>query len=113
MKSLLLLAPALLSLVSAAVLPREPAVSYDGYKVFRVATNGSVEATKAKLQQFTDDFWNRDLTQYIDVAISPKQLAKFQSLQLDSKVLHEDLGKDISTEGVAAAGTLCEFVPCS
>ena len=84
---------------SAAIQQRSEKVSYDGYKVFRIATGDDLLSVQEKLSLLSlDDAWNRDISRHIDFAVPPDQLASFDSLGLDVKVLHADLGADISLE---------------
>lgn len=96
----LLAAPYLLALASAVALrPREEeSISYDGFKVYRVATGDNLATIQNDLSDFSLQTWNIDVSQYMDVAISPDQIEKFESLSLDTTVMHEDLGADIKAE---------------
>ena len=104
MKFTLTIVASILSLTSAAVLgPRaDEVVSYDGYKVFRIATGDSLSIVQDKLADFDLHLWNIDLSKHIDVAISPEQLERFEALELDTSIMHEDLGADIAAEFNAA-----------
>ena len=91
----------LISFTSAVVIPRaDESVSYDGYKVVRIATGDNLAAIEEKISAFSAEPWNRDISQHIDIALSPDQLADFEALGLNTTVMHEDLGADISAESV-------------
>lgn len=97
--------PLVLPLASAAVLPRaDESVSYDGFKVFRIATGDSLTAIEEKLASFSVEPWNRDLSEHLDIALGPDQLADFEALGLNVTVMHENLGADIAAES-AVEGT--------
>ncbi|PNS16592.1 hypothetical protein CAC42_92 [Sphaceloma murrayae] len=93
----------LASAVSAVSIPDMglgPA-SYDGYKVFRVKTGKHLAAVQSKLEQFSAEPWNSKIDKFMDVAIAPHHLPKFQSLGLDCYVMHEDLGHSIKRESAS------------
>ncbi|ETN41549.1 uncharacterized protein HMPREF1541_03485 [Cyphellophora europaea CBS 101466] len=93
--------PLILPLASCLVISRdESPVSYDGFKVFRIATGDSLAAIEEKLSLFSTEPWNRDLSQHIDVALAPNQLADFEALGLNATIMHEDLGADIAAESI-------------
>lgn len=87
--------------VLAIVIPRadEP-VSYDGFKVFRIATGDDLTTVEEKLTSFAAEPWNRDISQHLDIVLAPEQLADFEALGLNVTVMHEDLGADIAAESV-------------
>lgn len=98
--------PLVLPFTSAVVIPRDDgAVSYDGFKVFRIATGDSLTAIQEKLSAFPAEPWNRDISQHIDIALSPEQLVDFENLGLNATVMHEDLGADIAAESTAVEGS--------
>jgi len=87
----------LAALASGIALPKPDFISYDGYKVFRVKTQGQLESIQEKLSSLSYDEWNRGPTQ-LDIAIPPDQLAAFEKLGLDSHCMHQDLGLSIEEE---------------
>jgi hypothetical protein len=93
--------PFVLPVVAAVVIPRadEP-VSYDGFKVFRIATGDDLQAVEEKLASFSAEPWNRDISQHLDIALAPEQLADFEALGLNVTVMHENLGADIAAESI-------------
>lgn len=92
-------ASSIIALVSAAALsPREEKVSYDGFKVYRITTGENLASVQDKLADIEMKPWNMDFSKHIDVAISPDQIEKFESLNLNTIVMHEDLGADIAAE---------------
>lgn len=111
-----LVTPLLLSLASAAaLLQRDEPVSYDGYKVFRIATGDNLESIEAQLSNFTLQAWNLDFSKHMDVAVSPDQLAAFSALSLDTSVMHEDLGAAIKDEssGTSTSSLTARALPSS
>lgn len=94
-----LAAPFLLASASAAALrEREEKISYDGFKVYRVTTGDNLNTVQEELSEFSLQSWNIDISKYMDVAVSPEQIEKFESLSLDKTLMHEDLGADIKAE---------------
>lgn len=93
--------PLVVPFASAVVIPRaDESISYDGYKVLRIATGSDLAAIEEKLASFSAEPWNRDISQHIDIALGPDQLADFEALGLNVTVMHEDLGADIAAESV-------------
>ncbi|KAM5356672.1 hypothetical protein ACJ41O_003318 [Fusarium nematophilum] len=87
----------LLSLgLGALAAPNAKAKSYDGYKVFRVSTHGK-QSIEDQLSAVTYDEWEHGF-QHVDVVIAPDDLAAFEDLGLDYRILHEDLGESIAAE---------------
>ncbi|KAF3932341.1 hypothetical protein ABW20_dc0100494 [Dactylellina cionopaga] len=85
-------------LASAAVLSESP-VTYDGYKVVRVATNGRGASIEKRLKALNSVQYNLNTQEYIEVAIAPESLKKFEKMNLPYEVLDEDLGASIMDEG--------------
>jgi carboxypeptidase A4 len=94
----LLQALPLVTLASAVAIRREESVSYDGYKVFRIATGDELASVREKIASFSAEPWNRDISQHLDIALAPNQLEEFEALGLNVTVMHEDLGADIAAE---------------
>lgn len=92
------LAISIASLAGAASIPSPEPVSYDGAKVYRVKTGKQLASVLEKLSGFTYEPWNHDLDRHIDLVIPAEQVAEFESLDLDTKTLHEDLGASIKAE---------------
>ncbi|KAH7318204.1 zinc carboxypeptidase [Stachybotrys elegans] len=92
----------------AAVTPREEQdspVSYAGFKVFRVATNGRPSRVEARLADsgLVYEQWNDDVATHIDVVVAPGNVAAFEALgSLSYRVMHEDLGASIAAESEGA-----------
>jgi hypothetical protein len=74
-------------------------VSYDGYRVFRIWTHGQPNRIREKLNDALSSYteWV-DSGAHLDVVVGPEDISKFESLDLKSKVIHEDLGSSITTE---------------
>ncbi|KAL7622591.1 hypothetical protein AAE478_008101 [Parahypoxylon ruwenzoriense] len=78
-------------------------VSFDGYKVYRIATNTHVADLESKLEslhviQLNHERGNtEDAT--LDVAVPPEHLVLFHTLNVTATALSEDLGADIAAEG--------------
>jgi hypothetical protein len=83
----------------ASVLPREEAVSYDGYKVFHIDTNGDADAVLSALSAIPHDQWNLDTSDHVDISVAGGDVDAFKALGLSYSVMHEDLGKEIAAEG--------------
>lgn len=96
---LLSLAP----LALAAVLPRDEAINYDGYKVFHISTQGNSDAVLSALSSLNYDQWNYQLDDHIDISVAGEDVAAFEALALNYTVMHEDLGADIAEEARPAA----------
>ncbi|TKX19874.1 metallocarboxypeptidase A-like protein 2 [Elsinoe australis] len=90
----------LASLASAAIIPSSSPVSYDGHKVFRIKTGKALSQVKEKLSSISPSWeaWNKNIHKHVDVVISPEQLAPFEALKLDCKIMHENLADSIATE---------------
>lgn len=96
MRSVLVTA-ALSLLSSIPVWAAEGAVSYEGYKVFRIKTHGQTSAIREQLAPLSLDEWSHEID-HVDVAVSPEQLPGFQQLGLEAHVMHENLGDSIVAE---------------
>ena len=100
MKSVLVGAT-LLAAVSGIVIPKPKAVDYEGFKVFRVKTNNRWHEIQEKLSSLSYEEWNTIPMRFTDIVISPSDLTKFNSLNLDSHCMHENLGASIRRESSA------------
>lgn len=89
---------ALALVVNVTAAPKIEGKSYNGYRVIRVETNGRSGAIHDKLSGLSYEQWNQDVDHHMDILLAPDQVDAFQSLRLDSKVLHENLGKSIAAE---------------
>ncbi|KZL80746.1 zinc carboxypeptidase [Colletotrichum incanum] len=76
--------------------PRDDKVSYDGYQVYRVST-ANAPSDLSRLSSFP----SIDQNGFIEVAIPPNEIDNFKSLDLETQLLDEDLGKLIRAESVA------------
>lgn len=74
------------------------AVSYTGYQVLRIKTLGHLAEVQKKLSTISYQQWE-DTDTHVDIVVSPDQLEKLQSLGLDYRTLHQDLGDSIEKEG--------------
>lgn len=99
----LLLASALVSLATNVIASPtvEAPLTYNGYKVLRIKTNGKTSSIVEKLAKLSYDEWNNDAN-HLDIALAPDQLAAFNGLGLDFKVLHENLGNSINAESAVS-----------
>ncbi|OTB09358.1 hypothetical protein M426DRAFT_50647 [Hypoxylon sp. CI-4A] len=96
------LIPLLASLAISAPAPyKADTVSYDGFKVLRINTRGHQSAIKDKLSSISYEQWNDDVYKHIDIIIPPSQVAAFEALGLDYRVMHEDLGDSIAAESAS------------
>lgn len=89
---------ALAPLVSAAAVARDEKVTYDGYKVFRVATHHDPEVVRESIADLNAVSLNMDDNEHLDVAVAPSDVNTFEDLGLETEVMHEDLGADIAVE---------------
>jgi hypothetical protein len=80
----------------------EAPITYDGYKVYRINTNGQTPAVVKALEGLTYDEWESD-GNTLDIALSPDQVSKFTGLGLDFRTLHDNLGSSIVAESKPAA----------
>ncbi|KAJ0107969.1 hypothetical protein J7T55_008105 [Diaporthe amygdali] len=64
-------------LFAGAVVSSSHSVSYEGYQVLR---------------------WNHDVDSHIDIVVAPDQILKLESLKLDYRTLHKNLGESITAE---------------
>lgn len=80
-------------------------VNYDGYRVFRVSTHHDADAIQDQIKTFTTIPFNLDVSEHLDVAVAPKDVAAFEALNLDTEILHEDLGADIIDESASTFST--------
>ncbi|CAI6341415.1 unnamed protein product [Periconia digitata] len=86
------------SIAAAVSLSSPQPVSYDGAKVYRVKTGRQLASVKEKLSAFNYEAWNHDLDRHIDLLIPAGEVAAFEALNFNAKVLHEDLGASINAE---------------
>lgn len=92
-RALLLAAP----LAGALRLDRRGKVSYDGYKIFRVASEFA-DAVEAELEGLEALHLMRT-AQHFDVAVPPESIDSFNALNVVAEVVSEDIGADIALEG--------------
>ncbi|KAI1359716.1 hypothetical protein F5Y08DRAFT_318882 [Xylaria arbuscula] len=98
-RAALLIAP----LVTGVQIDRRGREIYDGYKVFRVITDGDPTEFEAQLQslsaiELSRNHGHLDVTHF-DVAVPPESLDAFDALKYEIETLTEDLGADIALEG--------------
>ncbi|KAI2638294.1 hypothetical protein GGS21DRAFT_465774 [Xylaria nigripes] len=76
---------------------------YDGFKVFRVVTEGDPGQFEAQLQSLSVVELSRNHghidKQLFDVAVPPESLDAFNALNYDIEILTEDLGENVALEG--------------
>lgn len=101
MKSILLVLPFILSLVSSLIVPRK--VNYDGYKVVRLSTGSSLAKVKSLIKDLSLSTWNGGPKENaeVDIVIPADKVAEFESSTADlaKTVMHENLGAAIAEEG--------------
>ncbi|KAG9206428.1 hypothetical protein G6514_003259 [Epicoccum nigrum] len=100
-----------LGLVSAASVSNQQAVSYDQFKVFRVNGPSNTDKFQEVVKKLQLDVWKGKPSSgdVVDVSVAPEQLSAFQDAtkDLDTKIMHENLGASIADENtfsVYAAG---------
>lgn len=85
-------------LFAGAVVSNSHSVSYEGYQVLRVKTLGEVANIQGKLSSISFEQWNHDVDSHIDIVVAPDQILKLESLKLDYRTLHKNLGESITAE---------------
>ncbi|OLN86546.1 Metallocarboxypeptidase A-like protein-like protein 2 [Colletotrichum chlorophyti] len=91
----------LLATVAAGLSFHKRTISYDGYQVLRVKTLSQLATVQEKLAAIPHEQWNHDVETHIDIVISPEQVEAVESLGLDYRILHKDLGQSIAAESVS------------
>ncbi|KXH53054.1 zinc carboxypeptidase [Colletotrichum nymphaeae SA-01] len=77
---------------------RRSPINYEGYQVLRVKTLNQLATVQAKLATIPHNKWNHDVDTHIDIVISPDQVSIVESLGLDYRIMHSDLGESIAAE---------------
>ncbi|KAI1348321.1 hypothetical protein F5Y01DRAFT_328592 [Xylaria sp. FL0043] len=90
-------------LVAGLQVDRRGRAIYDGYKVFRVITDGNPADFEAQLESLAAIELSRNHghinTHHFDIAVPPESLDAFDALNYEAEILTEDLGADIALEG--------------
>lgn len=94
------LASLVLGLVSAIVVPRK--ANYDGYRVIRLQVGSDASRVENIIQELSLSTWNgapRDNSE-VDIVVPADKYSEFESstADLDSSVMHENLGASIARE---------------
>lgn len=101
MKAVALLASVL---ATAAALPAEGPVSYDGHKVFRIPVMDDGTQIQSLVDRLNLNTWQPPSKKgaFADVQVAPSQLAAFERAMKGRtyEIMHENLGKSIADEGV-------------
>ncbi|TEA12819.1 Metallocarboxypeptidase A-like protein [Colletotrichum sidae] len=92
------LVASLLASLAAGLSFHKRSVSYDGYQVLRVKTLSQLASVQEKLSTIPHEQWNHDVETHLDIVVSPDEMARVESLGLDYRVLHKDLGESIAAE---------------
>lgn len=83
---------------AASVSVRSPSAAlYEGAKVYRVRTGRQTAEVQKRFAGLSHDVWD-SAYDHIDIAIPRHEIAKFEALGLDTRVLHADLGASIAAE---------------
>ncbi|KAL6708940.1 hypothetical protein ACN47E_002067 [Coniothyrium glycines] len=90
----------LASIATGLAVASSNVVSYEGYKVLRVNTVGSL--VKEKLATISYEKWE-STDGHVDIVVAPDQFEKISTLGLNYRTLHDDLGKSISAEKATKA----------
>lgn len=97
---LLFLTQLILTLVSAVVIPRK--ANYDGFKVVRLQVGKDVSKVESLIQKLSLSTWNGvpKENSEVDIVVPADKVAVFESstADLDSSVMHENLGASIAKE---------------
>jgi hypothetical protein len=86
-----------LSLAAAATIRSPETKSYYGYKVYHVKTGRHLTQVRRALSKISHNVWETS-SDHIDVAIPPHEIATFETLGLNTRLLHGDLGSSITKE---------------
>lgn len=90
----------LIALAAAGIVPRK--ASYDGAKVFRMPVGHEAEKMKTLINDLHLSTWNGDAKDdaIIDLFVPAEKVLDFEeaTLDLDTEVMHEDLGASIAEE---------------
>ncbi|KAF2623234.1 hypothetical protein BU25DRAFT_350524 [Macroventuria anomochaeta] len=87
-----------LASLAAGVSIRSPSTNlYEGTKVYHVKTGRHLADVQKRLAVFSHNVWE-SASDHIDVAIPRHEVARFEALGLDTRVLHADLGASIAAE---------------
>jgi hypothetical protein len=87
-----------LASLAVGVSIRSPSTNlYEGTKVYHVKTGRHVAEVQKRLAEFSHNIWESS-SDHIDVAIPRHQVARFEALGLNARVLHADLGSSIAAE---------------
>lgn len=87
-----------LASLAAGVSIRSPSVNlYEGTKVYHVKTGRHVAEVQKRLADISHNIWE-SASDHIDVAIPRHEVARFEALGLNTRVLHADLGSSIAAE---------------
>ncbi|KAL8720005.1 MAG: hypothetical protein Q9225_003076 [Loekoesia sp. 1 TL-2023] len=96
----LLLTPLIFALISAVVVPRK--ANYDGYKVFRLQVGKDLSKVESLIQKLSLSTWNGGPKENseVDIVVPADKVTEFESstADLDSSVMHENLGASIAKE---------------
>lgn len=98
---------ALLPLAFGNIVPQNDHVNYDGYRVYRVQSNGNAEAVLTTLASLSYQQWNYRSDEHIDISLAVDEAEKLEKMDLEYSVMHQDLGADIVAE---SAGTSTKYV---
>ncbi len=87
-----------LASIAVGVSVRSPSVNlYEGTKVYHVKTGRHVKDIQKRLAELSHNVWE-STSDHIDVAIPRHEIARFEALELNTRVLHADLGSSIAAE---------------
>ncbi|KAF5131381.1 Metallocarboxypeptidase A-like protein [Metarhizium anisopliae] len=92
---------------TAATMPAESPVSYDGYKVFRVPVVDDGTHIQSLIDHLNLNVWQPPSKKgaFADIQVAPSQLAAFENAMKGRsfEIMHEDLGDSIAREGTIQA----------
>lgn len=98
---------ALLPLAFGSLVPKDDAVNYDGYRVYRIHSGENPADVLSKISALSYQRWNYCSDEHIDISLSPEDADKFEAMGLEYAVMHQDLGADILAE---SAGSEVQYV---
>lgn len=92
-----------LPLAFGGLVDRDDHVNYDGYRVYRVHSNGEAPSILSKLSALSYQRWNYCSDEHIDISLAPDAADEFEKLGLEYSVMHQDLGADIIAESAGSS----------
>ncbi|KAI1484856.1 hypothetical protein F5X96DRAFT_400310 [Biscogniauxia mediterranea] len=93
------------SVIAIPTIQRDGKISYDGYKVYKVAADGDDTGFITELDALSvidlshHGYAGSTKEATFNIAVPPESVAAFDALNLNADILSDDLGADIAAEG--------------